>query len=66
MKKYNDFDLTSYNSYGIRSTARLAIFPESVSELIHAIGSYERKILIGGGNNIILSKQKHIFIKILR
>ena len=57
MKKYNDFDLTSYNSYGIRSTARLAIFPESVSELIHAIGSYERKILIGGGNNIILSKQ---------
>lgn len=54
--KYKDFDLTQYNSYRIKSVARTAIIPDSLPELTEVLQEYPESIVIGGGNNIILTK----------
>lgn len=57
--KHTDFDLTNYNSYRIRSVARIALFPSSVEELVAYMEEYPDCIVLGGGNNIILSKPEY-------
>lgn len=57
--EYNDFDLTDYNSYRIKAKTTLAIFPETRNEFVEAINKYPNSIIIGGGNNIILSKKEY-------
>lgn len=53
-----NLDLTSYNSYKIRSECRKAFFPENEKDVIELFLSGERpKYIIGNGNNIILSKK---------
>jgi len=52
----NNFDLTEFNSYKIKSKVILAIFPQNKQEISEALMSYQDSIIIGGGNNIILSK----------
>jgi len=59
MRIVYDLDLTNYNSYRINSVCRRAFFPET-EEDIHAIfTTYKeplQKVIIGCGNNVILSK----------
>lgn len=66
MKVIKDLDLTSYNSYNIRSIAEVAYFPETQEELLD-ICSNPDTIIIGGGCNVILSKDRYsnpfVFIK---
>ena len=56
MKFYQNLDLTDYNSYKIKSIAKNAFFPESVEDIKWLMGNISNPIFIGGGNNIILSK----------
>jgi len=58
MKIYSNFDLTNYNSYNLKSHCKTAYFPEN-DEDIHILfkKGATKKILIGGGFNILLSKE---------
>lgn len=58
MINYNYFDLTNYNSYKLRSFCAKAYFPQNEQDVmnIYKINPNE-KIIIGNGNNIILSKE---------
>jgi len=59
MKVFEDFDLTEYNSYRLKSTCARAFMPENnedVSTLFNS-ASTSKPIVIGGGYNIILSKE---------
>ncbi|QHS54275.1 UDP-N-acetylmuramate dehydrogenase [Mucilaginibacter sp. 14171R-50] len=53
-----NFDLTPYNSYRIAATCAKAYFPETDEDLYSLFSetNIEKKIVIGGGYNIILSK----------
>jgi UDP-N-acetylmuramate dehydrogenase len=59
MHYYNNFNLNDYNSYHIHAVCVKAWFPETEEDFI---GIYKqnpntRKIILGNGNNIILSKE---------
>lgn len=57
MKTYNDFDLTLYNSYRIKAVATRVFvpeFPEDIQQIF--TDSSRKKVVVGGGCNIILSK----------
>lgn len=54
-----NLDLTSYNSYRIKSIASIAYFPESKQELLNLIQNQSNYIIIGGGCNIVLSKERY-------
>uniref|UniRef100_UPI00404B8138 UDP-N-acetylmuramate dehydrogenase n=1 Tax=Flavobacterium sp. TaxID=239 RepID=UPI00404B8138 len=56
MRVYNQFDLTSYNSYRIKATCDVAYFPESEEDLIELFSKSNDYILIGSGHNLIFSK----------
>lgn len=56
MKTYKDFDLTSYNSYQLKAKCRKAFLPESELDVINIYKSKKKIVLLGNGNNIILSK----------
>lgn len=56
MRIYNQFDLTSYNSYRIKATCNVAYFPESEEDLIGLFQKSNDYILIGSGHNLIFSK----------
>ncbi|GAA4331384.1 UDP-N-acetylmuramate dehydrogenase [Mucilaginibacter gynuensis] len=58
MRVYNNFDLTDYNSYRIPAICKIAYFPETKNDIsdIFSLKNDENKIILGGGNNIILSK----------
>jgi UDP-N-acetylmuramate dehydrogenase len=58
MKVFKHFDLTEYNSYQIKAICETAYFPEN-DEDIHTLFSDidQKKILIGGGYNVLLSKE---------
>lgn len=66
MKILYNLDLTEYNSYRIHSIAKVAYFPETNEELIDVVQK-EHTIIIGGGCNVILSKdiyeQPFVFIR---
>jgi UDP-N-acetylmuramate dehydrogenase len=51
------FDLTEYNSYRIKAVCLRAYFPECEEDLVEIFSTDEKKIIIGGGFNIILSKE---------
>lgn len=55
MKKVN-FSLQNHNSYGIKATCREAVFPESIDEIKNFLSEPDTFVIIGCGNNIILSK----------
>ena len=56
MKVYNDFDLTNYNSYRIKSKCKTVYFPESEDDVVALYKSNKSFILLGSGHNLILSK----------
>ena len=59
MKRYKNFSLANYNSYKIQAYCKEALFPEKNADFVDIFNQYNRKeiILIGNGNNIILSKE---------
>lgn len=66
MKILYNLDLTEYNSYCIHSIAKVAYFPETKEDLIDIVRK-DSPIIIGGGCNVILSKdiyeQPFVFIR---
>ncbi|WP_299119787.1 UDP-N-acetylmuramate dehydrogenase [uncultured Winogradskyella sp.] len=56
MQIYNDFDLTNYNSYRLKSKCKTAYFPENEDDVIDLFSSKKNFILLGSGHNVILSK----------
>ena len=57
MKTFNNFDLTKYNSYRLIASCDTAYFPDNEEDIISIFNSDGRKIILGNGNNIILSKK---------
>lgn len=60
MRIVENFDLTAFNSYRIKSKCKRAFFPESVEDFIEIYTTYKTeqdKILLGGGYNVILAKE---------
>ncbi|SFS55216.1 UDP-N-acetylmuramate dehydrogenase [Zhouia amylolytica] len=57
MKTIKNFNLTEYNSYGIKSFCSRAFFPESEDDIIEIYKNSKSNIIVlGNGNNTILSK----------
>jgi len=58
MKFINNFNLTDYNSYRINAVCSKAWFPENETDLLEIFNQNKnnRLIILGNGNNIILSK----------
>ncbi|NHF61383.1 UDP-N-acetylmuramate dehydrogenase [Flavobacteriaceae bacterium TP-CH-4] len=58
MKVFSNFDLTHYNSYKIKSACKKAYFPESEADIISIYKTEKntKKIILGGGYNIIFSQ----------
>ena len=59
MKLFTNFNLSNYNGYRVHAVCGKAWFPETEEDFI---GIYRenpntRKIILGNGNNIILSKE---------
>lgn len=52
----NDFDLSLYNSYRIKSICKQAFFPESEQDIKTLYNNKQDYILLGSGHNIIFSK----------
>lgn len=57
MKITYDLDLTMYNSYRLQSRCRRVFFPEIESDFIEIFSEPGNKVIIGGGYNIIFSKE---------
>lgn len=53
----NNLDLTPYNSYRIHCIAKKAYFPESESEICELLRNLDNVVIIGGGCNVIFSKE---------
>lgn len=58
IKSINNFNLTEYNAYCLKAVCSKAWFPESENDLqeIYRQNTNKRFIILGNGNNIILSK----------
>lgn len=56
MKIYNEFDLTNYNSYRVKTKCKAAFFPENEEEVVEFYKINQPFVLLGSGHNIILSK----------
>lgn len=58
MRVFEDFDLTLYNSYNIKSFAKKAYFPSCEDDFKVIFSTHEMSdlVILGGGYNIILSK----------
>lgn len=56
---YQNFNLTNYNAYRINAVCTKAWFPENETDLleIYSQNKNKRLIILGNGNNIILSKE---------
>ena len=57
MKTYKNFNLTEYNSYRLNASCRNVFLPETEQDVIDVYKSKKDFILLGNGNNVILSKQ---------
>ena len=53
----NNFDLTDFNSYRLKSICKTAYFPENEKDIIELYKSKQDFVLLGSGHNIILSKE---------
>lgn len=56
MKSIENFDLTNYNSYRIKSKCKKAYFPNTEEEVIDFYKNINSFVLLGSGHNVILSK----------
>lgn len=56
MKSIENFDLTNYNSYRIKSKCKKAYFPNTEEEVIYFYKNINSFVLLGSGHNVILSK----------
>tara|TARA_B110000114_G_C15070269_1_gene389302 strand:- start:416 stop:1273 length:858 start_codon:yes stop_codon:yes gene_type:complete len=56
MKVYDNFNLTEYNSYRIKSKCKKTYFPENEDDIIKLFSLKQDYILLGSGHNLILSK----------
>lgn len=61
MKIEENFDLTLYNSYRLKAKCKRAFFPECEEDFITIYREYtgSPKIILGGGYNVILSKEEY-------
>ncbi|MDN3596242.1 UDP-N-acetylmuramate dehydrogenase [Zunongwangia endophytica] len=60
MRDFVNFDLTNYNSYRLKAVCERAFFPDSHEDIRTLFSNKsKKKILIGSGHNIILSKKKY-------
>lgn len=59
MKTYRDLNLIDYNAYQLKAVCTKAWFPENENDLleIYRHNTNKRLIILGNGNNIILSKE---------
>ena len=59
MRRYEGFDLTYYNGYQIESRCSIAYFPDSEADLIDILSENKSDdiVILGTGNNVILSKR---------
>lgn len=57
MKIAYNFNLKDYNSYQIKSVCKKAFFPENENDLLKLFNLKKDYILLGGGYNVILSKE---------
>lgn len=56
MKVIDNCDLSQYNAYKIKAVCKRAFFPENSSDLTEAfLDSNNKKIVIGNGNNLLLT-----------
>ena len=53
---HKDFNLKNYNSYRLESSCAAAFFPESEEEILNFFKEKKSYVLLGSGNNVILSK----------
>jgi len=51
-----DLDLSSYNSYRVKSICSTAFFPESEEDIVALYKNKQDYVLLGSGHNIIFSK----------
>ena len=58
MKIIHNLDLTEYNSYKLHSIAETAFFPETTEEVVDTVKN-ANPIVIGGGCNVIFSKENY-------
>lgn len=56
MTVINNFDLTNYNSYRIKSICKKAYFPETEEQILDFYKEIKSFVLLGSGHNVILSK----------
>ncbi|EKB48329.1 UDP-N-acetylmuramate dehydrogenase [Cecembia lonarensis] len=56
MKVFNNFNLENFNAYNLSSVCSRAYFPDCEADIINVIQK-ARPIVIGNGNNLILTKQ---------
>lgn len=60
MKYFREFDLTSFNSYHVRAKASSVYFPENDDDIEEIFSDRNRrKVILGGGFNVILSKPSY-------
>jgi UDP-N-acetylmuramate dehydrogenase len=61
VKIESNFDLTNYNSYRIKAICNRAFFPTIEADFIEIFenSGLENKVIIGGGYNIIFSKERY-------
>lgn len=57
MKAEINFNLKEYNAYKLFSTCRKAYFPENENDLLRIFLENKNPIILGNGNNVILSKE---------
>lgn len=59
MNKKRNFNLTEYNAYRINAVCSKAWFPENETDFLEILNQNNKKrfLVIGNGNNIILSKE---------
>lgn len=61
MKVFRNFDLSNFNSYRLQSICDTVYIPESeieIVDLLQELGE-SKYVILGDGNNVILSKQKY-------
>lgn len=56
MKIYQNFNLKKYNSYSLEAFCETAYFPEKESDFLELFKNKNNLIVLGNGNNIVLSK----------
>jgi UDP-N-acetylmuramate dehydrogenase len=61
VKIESNFDLTNYNSYRIKAICNRAFFPANEDDFIEIFknSGLDNKVIIGGGYNIIFSKERY-------